>query len=594
MQFNIFDQLYTEINSFRKDRVHIAGTQTDSETRYLGKKSKGYEYNQFETLNLIELYYNSKYDTGEYDAEGQKKVFLNICKFRAEVAAKQTDIDVKDFVFVPDDNNSDYGAFFLTKKFKRWARENYFGSVINQLNQDFSKYGTCVAKKVNGTIERVPLKNLIVEQSANDLITAKYVIEEHEGMTFDDMEEMKGWEVEDLDIKFGEKHCVYERHGRVPLAWFKEQKGEEPEEGDEKRSIDVLAILLPDLDDKKRRGGSILFLEKEDKRPYEEAHWAKVDGRWLGVGEIENQFDNQRARNMTANLRKRGLYWSSKHLFQSADPDVAKNLIRNVNDGDVLNILPNGNITPIPMESRNLSEFQNFDDVWEKNSDQKSFTYEVATGEALPSGTPFRLGVVLSNSVNSHFALKRENFGIFLGRIVRDQLLPTFKKQNRKEHELMFAQDEKGVDRLKKDIIQMAIWENFRDQLLAGQLPNIEEIKLKVTQEVDKKRNVTVKIPEGYYDYIKATVDVVTTGENVNIEKKIETLTNLYNSWKQSNDPRAEKALTRLLALTGENIEEFQSAEQSVAPQPDMAQAFQQAGTGQLPAPAQAEVNTGV
>ena len=56
------------------------------------------------------------------------------------------------------------------------------------------------------------------------------------------------------------------------------------QEGDEKRSIDVMAILLPYMKDKKESKGSILFMEKITKRPFEEAHWAKVDGRWLGVG----------------------------------------------------------------------------------------------------------------------------------------------------------------------------------------------------------------------------------------------------------------------------------------------------------------------
>ena len=229
----------------------------------------------------------------------------------------------------PDDSNSEYGAFFISKKFRRWARERYFGSVINQLNQDFSKYGSCVAKRVGSEIERVPLKNLIVQQDARSLKTARYVIEEHVDMSFDDIESMKGWDVSSLNIPFGENNCVYERYGTVPLSWFKEQKRMKIEKGDEMRSIDCLSILLPNVKDKKTNTGSILFMEKITKRPYEEAHWMRIDGRWLGVGEIENQFENQVSRNMTANLRKRAMYWSSKHVFQSSDTEIAKNLIRN-------------------------------------------------------------------------------------------------------------------------------------------------------------------------------------------------------------------------------------------------------------------------
>ena len=155
---------------------------------------------------------------------------------------------------------------------------------------------------------------------------------------------------------------------------------------------------------------------------------------------------------MTANLRKRAMYWSSKHVFQSSDTEIAKNLVRNVKDGDVLKIMPNGNITPVAIETRNLAEYDNNDQMWEKNSDQKSFTYEVATGEALPSGTPFRLGVVMSNAVNSHFALKRENFGMFLSKIVSEQLLDVFKRENSKAHNILVSNDEKGIESLKREI----------------------------------------------------------------------------------------------------------------------------------------------
>lgn len=580
MQFNIFDKLQEEINEFYREKVHIAGTESSNELRYLTKKTGGYDFSQWETLNLIELYYNSKFDTGEYDSEGQKKIFLNISKFRADVAAKQTDIDVKDFVFVPDDYASDYGAFFLTKRFKRWAREKYFGSVINQLNQDYSKFGTCVAKRVADTIERVPLKELIVCQDAKSLKEAEYVILKHDEMTYNQMEGMEEWDLSGLKMDYDEEKCVYERYGRVPLDWYKEQKGLNKEDGDEMRSVDCLAILLPETQKKKESDGAILFLEEVKERPFEEAHWTRIDGRWLGVGEVENQFENQIARNMTANLRKRALYWSSKRIWQSRDTEIAKNLVKEVQDGDVLSIGPGGEIQPIAMESRNIGEFQSFEDMFEKNSDQKSFTYEVATGEALPSGTPFRLGVILSNSVNSHFALKRENFGIFLSKVVMEQLLEVFKKQNRREHEILFSADEKGVERIKMDMVELFTWQNFKNILLSGEIPNIEEIKTKVSEKVSKMRNVEVKIPEGFYDYLKATVDVVTTGENVNLEKKIESLTNLYNVLNGKQDPRAEVILKKILSLVGENFDDFGTG-QSQTNFPGLQQAMQQAGSGQ-------------
>ena len=131
--------------------------------------------------------------------------------------------------------------------------------------------------------------------------------------------------------------------------------------------------------------GDGLVMEKITMRPYREAHWKRQDGRWLGIGEVENQFENQVSRNMLTNLRRKNLMWSAKKIFQSPDDTVARNLIKDVKNGDVLNIMPNGNITQIDMSTRAQGEFTAAENVWEQNSDQKSFTFEIATGKSMPS-----------------------------------------------------------------------------------------------------------------------------------------------------------------------------------------------------------------
>lgn len=574
MQFNIYSQLQKEIDQFNNNKIKIAGTQSGSGAKYLNDNGGGYSFSQKETLNLIDLYYNSKFESGDTDSEGQRKVFLNICAFRADVASKQVDIDVKDFLFVPDDTSSEFGAIFLTRKFKQWAKENFFGELINETVMDYPKYGTVVVKKLKDKIERVPLKNIYIQQDAKDIRTAEYFIEEHKDMRLEDIQDMKEWDSSGLDLNFDSCVTVYERYGRVPVSTYKQLKGIEVEDGDDNKITNCIAIIV--LNEKKKKeeaNGSVLYIEElEGKdRPYEECHWKRQDGRWLGVGEIENQFENQIVQNMTANLRKRAMYWSSKHIFQSADTEIAKNLVRNVKDGDVLKIMPNGNITPVAIETRNLNEIQSSETLWERNSDQKSFTYEVATGEAMPSGTPFRLGVVMSNAVNSHFSLKRENLGLFFNRVVMEQVLDIFKRDNRKEHKMMIPADEKGIEMLKQEVKNIALYKNFKEQLLQGLIPDIELIKMKVDEEIAKRKNLEFLIPDDYYEQLETTVTLVTTGENVNIEKRLESLTNLYNSMVQKGDPRSEIVLKRILALSGEDYDAFgevpQAPAQGQAPQ---------------------------
>ena len=141
MQFDIIGQIGKELNDFDNTQVFIAGIEPVT-GRYLGKQNKGYYFSQKRTLSLIDLYYNSKYETGEFDSEGQRKLFLNICAFRADVASKQIDLDTKDFTFIPDGKDEIWKAFFIQRKFRQWARESYFGEFINELVENFPKYGT--------------------------------------------------------------------------------------------------------------------------------------------------------------------------------------------------------------------------------------------------------------------------------------------------------------------------------------------------------------------------------------------------------------------------------------------------------------------
>lgn len=546
--FNIHSQLQKEIEDFDNNTICLAAT---------GENKGGYRYSQKDTLITTELYHASKFESGEVDSEGQRKFFLNIVRFRREVAEKQTDMDVKDFLFVPENETSEVPAVFMNKSFRAWAKKERFGKLINMLNTDFSKYGSTVAKEVGGEIVRVPIRTLRNQQDAKSLKESTFVIEEFKDMTLSEMQEYKDWDLSQLDMKWGDTKTVYLRYGNVPTSYYKAQKDEESNAEDEKDSTYVLAVLILDKSKNAKKGtGTTLFIE-ETECPFREAHWSRVDGRWLGVGEIEKNVENQIFRNMVENMRRRGLLWASKKIFQSSDTDVAQNLIRDVKDGEVLSITPNGNVTQVNMQTQALGEFNSAAQVIDDNANHNSFTFEVSTGEGMASGTPFRLGVLLSRAADSYFALKRENFGMFMEEIVYDLLLPLFKKNNKKEHLMQFIATDEGIVLLRERIIEMNIHENAKKAMLSGKIFDLAKIRDEVTRKITERPSEWLKVPKGFYDTIAANVTLVTTGENMNLDKRIETLTNLYTQLIQSQDPRAEKVLTKIMMLTGEDIGAF-------------------------------------
>lgn len=590
--FDIFGQIGKEVQSFSQDSIFLAGTKAGSDNRYLQRQDKGWNFNQSEMINLIELYYNSKFETGETDSEGYRKLFLNKCAFRADVAAMRTDLDVKDFVFIPDDQDNEWGTYFVQKRFRAWARENFFGEFINDLVENFPKYGTLVVKRVGKKLERVPLKNLVNQQDAKDLKTATHVIELHKDMTLADMKQYPDWDTSGLDMNYDDKVTVYERYGRVPANWYYQTKGidKTAEYGD---MMDVVVICTMKTKKNGQKTGTILFCEEVKDRPYEEVHWKRVDGRWLGVGEVENQLENQLATNTIANLRRRALLWSSRKVFQSADDTVAKNLIKDVRDGAVLKVMPNGQITQVDMASRALAEFNAASQEWEQNSDQKSFTYEVATGESLPSGTPFRLGVVLSNAINSHFGLKREKLGLFLKRLVLNQVFEIFKKDNRKEHTVYLTFGDKGINDLKKRFAEVEFNKRVMEWAMGDDetVPDFKLMRQLIEEEYDKKKSLFIKVPAGFYDNIKFHMELELTGEAIEVGSKIETYTTLYQTLLQAGDPRASQILNKIVSLTGDNLESTLGPKPEQAPiAPQQPQQDTMNQLAQLNAPQQPQV----
>lgn len=566
-EYNIFTALKRDLGDF-ENSIEIIAPDNQGELRFGKATDDGYMFSQSETLDTIDMMYNSKFKSGQYDSEGERKTFLNIVKFNAEVSRMQTDLDIKNFLFIPDTYQDINRVALLKRQFTVWTRENQYGQTINDLNTDYSKYGTCVAKRVGDEIERIPLRKLYVKQDAETLDEAArtgYVIEKHT-LNSNQLDEYPNWNTEDLEMGIDDKLDVYERYSLVPMSEIKRFNGESFTDEDEYNYVLAVQVLAPDAESMAKKDGeqygNLLFIEEIDELPYEEAHWDKQDGRWLGIGEVENQFENQIAKNLTANLRRRSLLWGAKKIFQTQGDAVVKNLVKEVRDGGVLEVGKNGEIAQIATEGRHQAEYANDDAVWDANTRQKSFTFEVSTGESMPSSTPFRLGVLLNNAAQSRFGLKRENFGFFLERTFFNQLIPIFKRQT-KEHTIAIAQNEEGIELLRSAVTTAKTNRMFMEALLDEDLErSLETLNFDFETEYknveDKlKQNpyFFIEVPDHFYDDAKFYVQLEITGEGTDLQKEVETLVTVWQTLEQKQDPRAERLLEIIVSKTGMNLE---------------------------------------
>lgn len=569
----LVSKLQEELKDFQK-YYNLSNKEDKGSARYGNSQAKDYMYNQKSVIDLTDQYFRSEFTKSKYDDEGQRLIFVNQIQFPVRVARKQVDIDFSDIVLVPDTYNDAKKIKFVKRQFLDWGKETQLGQVINELLDDYTKYGTCVYKRVGDEIIKQDLHNLINTQDACSLKDAAtnggYVIGRHE-LSRKEMQEMPDWDISNMDLDPYKKYVVYERYGLSEGRDLNAYYDDKPYEDNE--MYFTVSFILEDVKDKKKNH-SVVFMEELDEEdfPYGEAHWERDVNRWLGVGEAENQFENQVAKNLSANLRRRALQWASKKVFGAKGTDIdGLNLIKEVQDGTVLDLGRDGQVTQINAQTQHLGDFQAFEQMIDQNSQQRSFTFESATGETLPSGTPFRLGVVLSQATNTHFNLKKENFALMLDRMFFNHVIDIFKKTPKKKR-LAYASDEEGVEELRESMIEHKATQTLKDALLNLPMTELlgtrfdkETVKANIRQKVAKEVWFFVNMPDKYYDDLQLAMTLEVVGQNVNIDKEVETLSNVLQLAMQSfqptpeaptplDDERISKILETLLSKTGQNL----------------------------------------
>ncbi len=139
----------------------------------------GLLFNQHNTIEQIYYYYNSKFQTGEIDEDGDKKYFYNIVKNPCKVHSKAIDFDTKNVRLLTAAGGNPLKTWFMERDFKYWMKDKQFGKILNRIFLELPIFGSVVLKVIKGEIHFIDLRNFIVEQSADNLNDANYIIEKH-------------------------------------------------------------------------------------------------------------------------------------------------------------------------------------------------------------------------------------------------------------------------------------------------------------------------------------------------------------------------------------------------------------------------------
>ena len=491
-------------------------------------------FNQYDTIKKIHLYVNKKFqDNRPY--QGRAKLFFDVATYRRDTIAKSIDVDTKDIKLIADNPESDIQTFIAEKEFKYWLKDSEFGEILNELGDDLATYASIVLKCVASKVENVDLRRLFLDPTVKNIRDSRFITQEI-FMTQSELEAMSGkWDnIDEVITKFGSYYAPmsYENTGQqnvigsTPYYKIYERYVEVPEYMlDDNSNSDKLVraffvVAEPQAVMRMQNGteldeGVVLFKSKWNKLyPYEDLHYKRIKGRWLGVGAIEDLFQVQERFNEIANQKRVSMEISALHFFQTQDKKAPNNLLKYSNNADV--IVTSG-ISPIANEERNLPAFQSEEEMYNQLADRLTFAYDASRGEAMPSSTPATNAVIQNNNINSFFSKKRENFGLFITRVMNNHILPQLLKDISNEHILRFIGTPEDMAKFDNLITPYYVTDEVIKRTLAGEsiyAPELEKIKNDVQMSLKKQGSQRfTKIKQDFYKNSKFMFDFVVTDE---------------------------------------------------------------------------------
>ena len=493
----------------------------------------GLTFNQYDLIRQIYFYYNSKFTTGDVDDEGDRKYFLNIVKNPCKVFSKAIDFDTKNIRLLTAGGGDPLKTWFMERDLKYWMRDQQFGKTLNRVFRELPIFGTVVLKVVDGEPFFVDLRNFVVNQTAESLTDATYIIEKHNLTVgqFRNIAKQMGWAKADVDKTITEFHKMkdtshirlYERYGELEIdnsgTW-------------KLRRLFIADVGIDELDNYGRIevAHTGVELANEDwtqeqlRKTYWEFHAERVGGRWLGNGVVESLIEPQIRQNELANLQSKTSYWAALRVFQTRDPAVNRNMLTDVRNGEIINV--DNEITQVDMSDRNLAFFNQEEAKWMQNRDELTFSYDVVQGERLPAGTPLGSAQLAVSQTLSYFEGIQENVAMDFKEMLYEVILPNFQKKNSLKHTLrLVGQDlDQYVAMVKneyvfKEVIRIAVEDG---KILSNE--EAEAIGLGVEASVKDEKEKLITIPSGFYKDLKYDLDIDITGESIDTRVRSATL----------------------------------------------------------------------
>ena len=546
---SLFSRIESDIDHYLFNKVEI---------------SEGVFFNQYDLIKRIYRFKNRSL-TEKINSDLSYNYYFDIISPRVDSEVKNLRFDTKNILVFSANPVKDFAAVFLANaSMKDWLSENGEDLKLKEAVEEFVSNGNVGFKKVDGGYEIVDALNTYITNITAKDVEDTDIIERHE-MTAMDLKKMRGWKNTDRVIKeFGNKtftssnlttptdttkkmYEIFEFTGGVSEKEFNEVNGKTG------GSDDVFFLAKIIVAGMKKGGGRekvVLFSEKlkgSMSDYYLFAHRGKYEGRFWRVGMYETLFDHQIRANEIGNQLARGLDWASRVIFRSKDSKILQNIRADVDNGDVI---ITDDLAQVDVRMRGLDQLIADWNRLMTDADRVSNSFDVVRGESLPSGTPFRLGMLIDQNAGRLFVVLRQKLTLVYKRVFREWIMPELVKGMKGKDVFRFVGEVEILDQLREIMVN-----NWYMQNLVQIGPHTREMAEGIKQEkLDELRDIDPVIDNSkeIWEGVLPRMFVTITGEGYLYNETVQDILQLIQF--ESDPNRVNFLLDMMYKIRGINV----------------------------------------
>lgn len=451
----------------------------------------------FEMRNLIKSLkknYWGIFDQPLDPMSGRKKIWVPLTETMVESVVKNIDLDTKDINFRAKNTS----AIGLTSVIRSLVKNNLdeitFGQKLDEFERQLATYGTAVWKTIETKegmdIRNVDLLNIYIDPTARDIQEA-YRFTERAVVSVDEIAQMKGWMNtrglsgeaninrydSDLNTEGSTEkwRSVYETWGKVPKSIITGK------ETDNDVEIDGHIVISKGDED----GDTVVHLIEDNKKklkPYEEAWYTKVDGRWYGKGVAEKVYMLQLWMNTIVNIRINRAYFSQLGIFKiKRGSGITTDMIGKLSANGAILVRDQKDIEQLAMQEASVASYKD-EDVVNGWAERVTSAFEVVTGEAMPASTTATMGAIQNRNAMSQFTLIKEGIGFFLQRWLKRHAIPIITKKTNREDLVRTFGDSGELEKMDELVVNKKLMEAVKKAKIVDPA-EIEKKKISLTQK---------------------------------------------------------------------------------------------------------------